>query len=244
MRHLFQSNRGVSLIEATIVLTAMSILTAAMTPVAKRTLDQARLSRVVTDEAAIKTAVTNFLTDTGFIGFFDDGVSGAAADVDTVDMLVSDGDIPSCTGGPNQGCAVAPLWSATVTGIAVDFLERHLVTNNPGANAANDYPVSGVLYWKGAYINAPVDPDPWGSRYMVNTRWFAINSVCGAPSRANDVFVLSAGPDQAIDTAFRFDDVAGVVGACTAGTAATKSATPGDDDVMTIIRRDAAGTTP
>jgi type II secretory pathway pseudopilin PulG len=248
------SPRGLSLIEATIVLLMISILTAAAAPAAKRTLDQARLTRALSDEAAIKTAIVNFLTDTGFNGFSTSGASVATGNAAVVETLVSDGDIPACnTTTAAFGCTAAgaaplwaagsPLWNNQVSNVngLTDFLERHLVTNNPIGSAANDYPVTGGSPWKGAYINAPVDPDPWGSRYAVNVKWLNVDSACG--TRSNDVFVLSAGPDQEIATPYRSDVAAGAV-SCAAGAAGTSGAYPVADDLISVIRRDPGETTP
>ena len=52
-----RSARGITLIEATIVLTVLSVLTAAAAPSVSRTLDRARQSRAVEDARAIRTAI-------------------------------------------------------------------------------------------------------------------------------------------------------------------------------------------
>jgi len=83
------------------------------------------------------------------------------------------------------------------------------------------YTTGGGAPWRGAYISAPIDSDPWGNRYAVNVLYLRT-----APT-SNDVFVLSAGPDEEIDTAFT---VNGVV--------------PGDDDIIAVIRRDPGRTVP
>lgn len=224
--------RGVSLVEVTIVLVAISILAGAVAPSAKRTLDTARISRAVTDEAAIRQAIYNFFTDQAALDAFTiDGSDPGTGSALLVETLVSDGDIPrECV--PAQGCTSAPLWTNPVSnaGGLTDFLERHLVTNNPRGSSANDYPV-GAAAWRGLYISSPVDPDPWGNRYAVNVEWLNNNSNCGR--RSNDVFVMSAGPDEVIDTPYRFD-----VPGCGAGTVGTGGAYPGNDDLITIVRRD------
>jgi len=98
----------------------------------------------------------------------------------------------------------------------VSFLENHLVLNS-SLGGAGSYSTAATG-WKGAYINAPVDPDPWGNRYAVNTAYLAA-------STANDVIVMSAGPDEEIDTQYVWT---------------TGGAYPGDDDIITVIRRDSA----
>lgn len=214
-----RAQRGVTLIEATIVLAVATILISAMAPVASRTLGTARQSRAVQDTDAIATAIGNFLTDfTTFTPFTTTALTGGT----TVQMLVGDGDIPravSLTGSADWDDPVA------AGPPAIDFLERHLVTNNPitsgSYNTASCAPVSAPTNcWRGAYLNAPLDPDPWGNRYAVNTLYLR-------SSTANDVFVLSTGQDEEIDTAFTVN-----------------GATPGDDDIISVIRRDVGGTVP
>ena len=226
MRAMFtraRGERGISLIEAMIVLLMTSILAAVAAPSISRTVAQSRLARAQNDAQAIKTAINNFLTEfTAFspAAFTSDGTDSG----DTIAMLVSDGDIPPLH--PDIAALGAPddNWSSYVQccgGVNVAFLEGHLVTNtNLGAGGAYDTNAGG---WRGAYISAPVDPDPWGNRYMVNVEYLR-----GA-STSNDVFVLSAGPDEQVDTQFEFE---------------SGGAVPGDDDIISIIRRDSGATVP
>jgi type II secretory pathway pseudopilin PulG len=213
-----RSDAGVTLIEITIVLMALSILTAAMTPLATGTINRARLTRAVTDEEAIRTALNNFISDLpGYAGPHADGTSPGSA---AIQMLVSDGDIPrdvSATG--------STTWQDTVANGArvVDFIENHLVQNQPFADVTKLYPTSGGNAWRGTYLTAPVDSDPWGNRYAVNVQYL----LGVAANRVNDVFVYSSGPDEQIDTAFQ---VNGIV--------------PSDDDIIVVVRRDSGLTVP
>jgi type II secretory pathway pseudopilin PulG len=198
---------GVTLVEASIILVIAAILSAAVAPVASRTFDRARFTRAVDDSTAIKTAIASFLAEfTGFTPFTSTGVNGG----DPLEVLVSDGDIPLTAVGATD-------WDDPVTccaaAVDVDFLERHLVTNTPIGGGS--YTTGGASPWRGAYITAPIDPDPWGNRYAVNVRHLRT-----APT-SNDTFVLSAGPDEEIDTLFTVN-----------------GAVPGDDDIIAIVRRD------
>lgn len=199
-----RGSRGITLVEATIVLTVAAILAAAAAPIASRTLDRAKLARASDDAVAIKTAINTFVGEfTSFTPFTVTGTNGGA----TVEMLVSDGDIPFSAIG-------ATIWDDVVNPAAatqVDFLERHLVTNTPGGGGA--YTTGGGGPWRGAYITAPIDPDPWGNRYAVNVNYFRT-------ATSNDVFVLSAGPDEEVNTAFTVNGV-----------------TPGGDDIIAVVRR-------
>jgi len=168
--------------------------------------------------------------------------SGSAPDQSThdnrVSILVSDGDVPeveATSGGAD--------WSLPVnltTGL-VDFLENHLVLNKPGGDVANAYrtptdltnPSTDLMFarsesggfnsefaWRGPYITGPIDPDPWGNRYAVNVRYLdarsnTVNLTAPYNGFEEDVVVISAGPDEEIDTDFDVDGL-----------------TPGDDDII------------
>jgi prepilin-type N-terminal cleavage/methylation domain-containing protein len=227
---------GFTLVEVTIVLLVLAILAAILLPTAQTFIHRARLIRCRQDVAAIGAAVSQFLADVGEGGFLLNGNGGGGNVVfppsrlsdNRANLLVSDGDIPDLGAGGDVA------WVAAVNNKTVDFLERHLVTNNPGGRFENRYrtPVdmiqnSGSGYnifarntysglnaefsWRGAYMTAPIGPDPWGSRYAVNAIFFMSKS-------GNDVVVLSAGPDKTISTAFAWD---GLV--------------PGGDDIIYVI---------
>lgn len=201
---------GITLIEATIVLIVVAILSAVAAPIASRTIDRAKLTRAKDDADAIVTAINDFLTDfTSFTPFTVTGTSGGT----TVQMLVSDGDIPALGTGSSSWTSVVNTASSPI----VDFLERHLVTNTPGGTGA--YAI-GAPGWRGAYVTPPFDPDPWGNRYAVNVLYLRSTTT-------NDVFVLSAGPDEQVDTPFTVN-----------------GATPGGDDITSVVRRDAGRTVP
>src|SRR5687768_7383575 len=86
----WRSERGITLIEATIVVAAVSILAGVAAPSASRALDRARVARAVDDAEAIKTAVYNWRDDV-FQTFTIDGTTSGTE----VQTAVSGGDIPS-----------------------------------------------------------------------------------------------------------------------------------------------------
>lgn len=210
MNMRMRSEAGVTLIEATIMLAVAAILAAAVAPATSRTIDRTRLARAQNDALAISSAIHNLLSEhTTFSPFTIDGLSTGT----TVGMLVGDGDIPEAgTGGAASWRDVVNVAASP----AVDFLERHLVRNAPGGTGA--YATAGA--WRGAYINGPIDPDPWGNRYAVNVLYLRTLT-------ANDVIVLSSGPDEAVNTPFTVDGIA-----------------PGGDDIFAVVRRDLGKTVP
>lgn len=121
---------------------------------------------------------------------------------DPVELLVSSGDVAAL--GPEGDSA----WVRQVDLEAVDFLEYFLVSNTPGNDSDNAFPtladcgspvgiLAGVRAWQGAYMNVG-GGDPWGNRYVINTELLVSTS-------GEDVVVLSAGPDQEIDSSFAMD---------------------------------------
>lgn len=203
-----------TLLEAMVVMVVVSLLTAAVAPSASRTFDRVRFARAIEDAEAIKAAVRVFRTELpGYSGFV---TNGGATGNPTVELLVSNGDASAEAGAGGDIRWQSPVALAPGPGFVVtDFLENHLVTNNPFGGAAPDaYSLGGVNAWRGAYISAPVDPDPWGNRYAVNTKWMR------DADTDTDVVVLSAGPNEQIDTPFAADGVAA-----------------GDDDVMVVVHR-------
>lgn len=188
---LHQAERGLTLIEVAIILIVVFALIGALTPTLMAMVRNAETTAATTAMSGIRDQILAALNDMNRSFFTFDG---SAVPPRRALTLVSDGDIPrevSATG--------SATWQTVVdnaTGLT-DFLERHLVTNNPRGNAANAYPTAGLSRWMGAYLTAPIDPDPWGNRYAVNTAYFG-----PGPGATNDVVVYSAGPDEVIDSAY------------------------------------------
>jgi len=240
---------GFTLVEVSIILMVLSVLSLVLLPGIGSYLRDARLARARGDLNAIHEAVVRFLEDTGE-GVFrhighgnretsDGGPSAPSspAPVYTLDMLISDGDTPD-GGDIGDGWKWREPWS----GQPVDTLANHLVQNTPGHDLSARYRTPADLSadgseqqvafaiqsgmgarfaWRGPYVSAPVRSDPWGNRYAVNVRFLdpVADSATGDGSGyLYDVFVLSAGPDEEIDTPFSID---GVV--------------PGDDDLIRVI---------
>lgn len=203
MSDRLRAARGITLFEVALLLTATTALVAALMPTLTTTIQHAEIARANTAMTNIQAQVLQMLNDVNFTSFTITGTSGGTH----VEILVSDGDTPRDVSGTGSA-----EWQRAVdntTGL-VDFIERHLVTNNPRGNVANDYPTAGGSPWRGAYLSAPVDPDPWGNRYAVNVEFLTGGS--------EDVVVFSSGPDEQIDSAY-----------------AQNGLTAGDDDLMVLV---------
>ncbi|MEX2270375.1 MAG: hypothetical protein WD690_02820 [Vicinamibacterales bacterium] len=186
-RRRLTSDAGLTLIEVTLMLIVSMAILGALAPAVAATIRRAETVAATAAMTDIRNQALKMLDDVQMSFFTINGVGNGTQ----VQLLVSDGDMPlECT-AIATACA---SWQRAVdnTGGLVDFIERHLVTNNPRGSAANDYPT--VDSWKGPYLNSPNDPDPWGTRYMINVQFLG--------GSTNDVVVLSAGPDEVINTAF------------------------------------------
>lgn len=187
---------GVSLLEVTFMVTLLAALAAAMAPTVAATVRNARTTRAMLDAQKIRDAVNNFKAN-GFTIFTNNGTQLALSQVE---FLYSDGDIPEA--------GSSSLWRNTTANSVNDFLEEHLITN--AFNGVFAYSTLVGPIWRGAYLDGPVDSDPWGNRYAVNVIYLGPN--------VNDVVVISAGSDEAVDTP-----------------EAGNPLTPVDDDILLLI---------
>ena len=271
---------GWSLIELTIILTVLSVLCAILAPTLDRFFRAAQVVRAREDTQMLGCAIQMFIRDTANMHFMKDGNGDGTDSPNTgrpdqgaanrVDLLVSDGDIPVAnpgnvlTDGDPDGSG-ATGWTDIVDFADVDFLEYHLVTNNPGNDPANHYRTprdltnSGLsggsdamfaredskgfnaeFSWRGPYVTAPIDPDPWGNRYAVNVKYLDARadgsagdnnddaSTEGTGGFTADVVVLSAGSDEEVDTNFNHTESPQTADL-------NEGAVPGDDDIIYLL---------
>jgi len=176
----------------TIILSVIAILTAVLVPTVMSHITQARILRARQDVRTIAEAVVRSYRDMGFVPRTRDSIDGGMGS-DAIRLLVSNGNAPvtSTTSSDTSD------WATT----DVDFLANHLVNNVPGYRLKTS---DNGLGWNGPYFaNAP-EADPWGNRYMINIEYLDITAGAldadGAVKLA--VFVISAGQDGTIDTAY------------------------------------------
>jgi type II secretory pathway pseudopilin PulG len=217
---------GLSLVEATIILSVIAILTAALAPSINGYVSDAQHAAARRDVEAIGSALSRMLSDVGETWFLRDGNGGGAtsppshASANRVDLLVTSGATPPVT---TARVSAGVDWDDPVDNAAVQRLEYFLVANTPSNTAANAYrtaasmsvagefdPDSGAFYnaahaWRGAYMAGPIGPDPWGTRYAINVEFLARALGAGPSGTVNDVVVVSAGPDRVVDTPFDVD---------------------------------------
>lgn len=172
---MIRNQKGFTLIEMVVVLAVIAVLAAILTPMITGYVTNARIRRAENDCKAIAAAITQFNLDVGEWPIWEVGTSTGPNDA-FYDVLLSPGDAPFDSTG---------TWSADVEDIA-DQLNDNVVS----------YPTTGRhRQWKGPYL-PDVSEDPWGNKYLVNVASLAP----GATEQA--IFVLSAGPNEFIETEY------------------------------------------
>jgi type II secretory pathway pseudopilin PulG len=255
-----RNDAGVSLIEATLVLAVFAVLTSVLAPSAVSYIEEARQARTRQDLQSIADAISSFVEDNGELQFLQTA-HGASAftppgrlDANRVNMLVSDGDVPTL----GAGVAGETYWTQATSIAGIDTFANHLSQNTPaddpfgtlGYRNPVDISVGGggsnidftraesggynaPYAWRGSYLPAPVSADPWGNRYAANVAFLDTEATAVVTGTITagfgvadyprlDVFVLSAGADEEIDTR-----------------SAQDGAVPGDDDFIYIVTSNA-----
>jgi type II secretory pathway pseudopilin PulG len=229
-----RSEKGMSLIEATVVLMVLSIIASIMAPPLFDYVRRTEQAAAAHDVAQIGTALARMLDDLGETSVLRDGngLSAAAAPLrsaaNRVDMLVTHGETPVLDGTAARAGAGVTDWDDPANNGAIQLLDYYLATNTPSGLAANAYrtassmttntefdPNDGAMFnaeyaWRGAYLPGPLGPDPWGNRYAINVEFLERPLGAGPSGNVNDVFVLSAGSNGRVETRFAADGVTSV----------------------------------
>ena len=243
MRKLI-SERGMSLVEATIILMTLSLLTAVIAPTIGDYVSSARNVKAKEDVEAIGTAIDRVLRDTGLPCLSKDAsvTTDACKVAKRADLLYSNGNNPRVTTAAYtvaDGAAAAQTSPVNWLGEAEEAankvtMDDQFITDSTVAytaalvaSAGGPRPGTG---WRGAYLSGPIGPDPWGNAYESNTMFLTVASNANQDTTKEgdlgtvwqtDTFVISAGSNGNIETKF-------------GGTA--KGTTPGGDDVIYVVR--------
>ncbi len=175
------------MLEMVLALAVIVVLLGIFVPAVLKYIDEARTGRAHREVEALGEAINLFNSQLAVPPGWLSGDSLLPSSP-FVDLLITDEGVMPGTSG-----AAAADWSlgSRVQGAdgGYDFLENHVQLNT------SSYPISGRFRWRGPYLDS-VNADPWGNNYLVNVEF----AKPGAPQNA--VFVLSAGPDGAVSTAY------------------------------------------
>jgi len=167
--------------EATTTLTLLAVLGGAATPAFDGYVEDAKLIRAHHDVATLVVSLVRLFNDVG-------AERGIAHGWATYDLLVGAG---AAAGADGPGTRE---WMTPAGDASVGLLDDQLVTNTADYTSPRQQRFFG---WRGAYLQKPVGPDPWGHRYAVNVR--------AMTERNSDTFVPSAGADGLVKVLFQTD---------------------------------------
>ena len=213
---------GFTLLEILVGVAILAVLSAALTPLVIKYVNDGRRARALSDSQAIGQAILAFQLDTGMWPVNDDAVLTDAGELSRLVGLPS----PIVAANIPTGTGAAGNWDGGGSGGVAGSLQDHLIRNqSPTRNPI--YPVSLSAPeppgWNGPYLKQ-IPLDPWGRPYVCNVRYLDGARVTTAANEDNHaVLCLSAGPNAVYDTPF--DD-------------ATQLQAPAGDDVGWSIQGD------
>jgi prepilin-type N-terminal cleavage/methylation domain-containing protein len=199
--HRRRNDSGFTMLELIVVVAAIAILAAILTPMVLKLIDDSRVSRAENEVEAIATAVSALYKDTARWPYTNaNGPSGTA-----VSRLVSSANVvkTAATGAGSGAASWGTYGTAKQLG---DFLYWNNPDNDSNANGSNanqtnaDYATSGPGAWKGPYLESYSVDDPWGHAYVINVRYLPGGGYAG--TQRHKVMVISAGPDGLWSTPF------------------------------------------
>jgi hypothetical protein len=173
---------GFSVAEVTIILTSLSILSAAAAPAVDDYVNRAKLVKAHHDVSTLSVTLIRLFSDTTAEANIPNGWA-------TYDLLVGGGAIP------RPASREATAWT-TRSGKTVGLLDDQLIYNRPGYSRppADTFSTFG---WRGAYLQERVAADPWGNRYALNAG--------SMKSAGMDAVVITAGPNGIVESLFSVD---------------------------------------
>ncbi len=188
---------GFSFLEVVLSLGIIMILVSALVPLASTQLKDAKIARAKDDVALIASAISQFNADTGEWPIWKKGTTCTNGSGHYSYLVSKDGEMP---GG--------------ITLRNNDTIDDQLVYNMPGGTISNAYPdeaSNSTTAWRGPYIHGPnsgnnkggraaVSKDPWGNKYVVNVWALAPSNDDGSTGKHYVAVVISAGPNEKIDT--------------------------------------------
>ncbi len=216
---------GFTLVEVTIILLVLVILSTIMLPQLGNFNRLARFVKVKEDLGALCATMKKFLDEVMVPGPFEQPGGGVAAPQWPIGLLVGPGSVPAITPSVDHKTVFGD-WSAPAPGVfgtltietdiygieqadfKTDRLENHLQRNDPFGyggssvwdrykNVIDDPSVGAFFGWRGPYFNE-ITSDPWGTRYAVNT--FGLHYSDSGYAFSSAVVCYSAGPNKSADT--------------------------------------------
>ncbi len=221
--------QGFTLVEVTIILLVLVILSTIMLPQLGNYNRLARYVVVQEDLSILCSGMKKMLDEVQGNAFWGDPVSQTVP----IGLLFSDGAIPGVSAAVIATDATAANWGAPLNlavggplnpqvvtdgpsqvappqapqqAFVADHFDNHFLVNDPLGGGGEHYPdpfgfaaSMWAFGWHGPYYN-DISSDPWGRRFQSNV--FGLHSVPTGNIYTSAVVVLSAGPNGLVDTRF------------------------------------------
>lgn len=220
-----RSERGITILETTVILSVLFILAGAMSPIVSESVNTARAVKAKNDASMIALGLINLQKDVGADALNLGGAAAGGAALRLPDLLASQGSAPDVedaqTSESDQTSMVPLLAAPGHSGVSLTAnaraamraqrlrwretpagaLDDHLMNNRRGYRFRRSGEYGG---WNGPYVSGEVKGDPWGRQFLINTQWLdGGSSAADANGRIRRaVFVVSAGADGVVDTPF------------------------------------------
>lgn len=219
------SERGITILETTVILSVLFILAGAMSPIVSESVNTARAVKAKNDASMIAMGLINLQKDVGADALNIGGAGVAGPSLRLPDLLASQGGAPETEDAPTSESDATPMVSLLAapghSGVSLTAnaraatraerrrwrdtpagsLDDHLTSNRRGYRFRRTGEYGG---WNGPYVSAEVKGDPWGRQFLINSQWLdGGSSTADAQGRIRRaVFVVSAGADGVVDTPF------------------------------------------
>lgn len=202
-----RARAGFTLVEILVAVAILAILSAALTPLVVKYVNDGRRARAASDCQTLGQALLAFNLDTGRWPVNNDANPNDAGELSRlVGLPQADISAANIPGGAN----VAPgdrNWDGGGNGGVGGSLEDHLIFNrtdtvDPLYVTSNSPPEPPG--WNGPYVSE-VPMDPWGNPYVMNVRYLTNANVVGVTAteaQEHAVYCLSAGANQLFETSF------------------------------------------
>jgi prepilin-type N-terminal cleavage/methylation domain-containing protein len=177
---------GFTLVEVVVVLAVVLLLAAIGVPMINGYLHDGRRARAEAEAKTIASSLVAFYKDLGVWPARRGGVDNVLY------TLCTGPAVPAKNPFTNRSAIAEWL----LDGNHGDTLDHHLRDNAPGGAAQAAYPTTGMQRWRGPYQDATAPLDPWGRPYLITVR----SGTSTSATHWKRLFVISAGPDGAIDT--------------------------------------------
>ena len=202
------NNRGVatSLIEVVLVISVTAVLASVTMMPALGGMDDAKISKALSDTELIAMAVHNFAQDNGAPPAFQSGQATSPTD-DIFFVLETEGE---------DATDSTSTWPTDTD--EIDLMENHLILNQPNVTAPSYPRVGDISFnrqkgWNGPYLTQLPSSDPWGDKYLANVQFLTpqgveairndpVNPLTVPSGTRVTVVVLSPGPNRTIETDF------------------------------------------